>query len=507
MKLEADAFPELVAEPGFFNLDFEGICSDSRKVKQGDLFVAYPSSSTAPEKFIEQAVSAGAIGILSHRSADGEVAKPLGVPFASTNNEFELTAGKAAKVITKNPSAQLKVIGVTGTNGKTTTSWILAQMLRTLGTPCAYLGTLGYSDADGSIETNNTTPFSVETWNLLGESVSRGNRAIVMEVSSHSLAQYRVEGIEFDAGIFTNLTQDHLDFHQSMENYEAAKFRLFNDLPKASPKRFVAVLNEDDSVGKSWCSKIQSKRIRFSHNRPMKDGTPGRLVGHPESVRVDQIELGLSFADQSVSHASTRLGGMYNVENVLAAIGGLLALGYSFEQSAQALAKVNAVPGRFEPVTNSLGIGVLVDYAHTPDALEKLLISVRELSPNRIITVFGCGGDRDKTKRPLMAAVASELSDLVIVTSDNPRTEDPAAILADVVAGIKPGSRSSQVIDRIEAIQAAIQEAEPGDVVVIAGKGHEDYQIIGREKIHMDDRELARGFLGDRERRESREEL
>jgi UDP-N-acetylmuramoyl-L-alanyl-D-glutamate--2,6-diaminopimelate ligase len=304
-----------------------------------------------------------------------------------------------------------------------------------------------------------------------------------LEVSSHALTERRADGIEFDAAVFTNLTQDHLDFHGTMEEYARAKLRLFTELPAFSTKKFTAALNVDDPIGLSWSTQISADSITYGLSA-------GDLRCVPLSVRLDELTLQLEYQGET-QIGKPQLGGTFNVYNCLSGVAGLLALGYSLSDATSALASAKPVPGRFESVANDKGIGVLVDYAHTPDALEKLLDSARKLEHNRIITVFGCGGDRDKGKRPKMARVASSLSDLTVVTSDNPRTEDPQAILDQVKEGLLSGAASKEILDRREAIQYAVREAKAGDIVVIAGKGHENYQIVGRTKYPMDDRLLA----------------
>jgi len=318
----------------------------------------------------------------------------------------------------------------------------------------------------------------------MNEARERGAEAMAMEVSSHALEERRVDGTEFDAAVFTNLTQDHLDFHGTMAAYERSKWRLFDELPLQTEKPFVAAFNVDDPVGLKWSRQYTGPMVRYGF------GAEADLVGIPHEVKVDRIRLSLR-ADKEIN-IEAPLGGGFNVSNCLSAAAGMLALGFDMDAIEEALPKVRPVPGRFEAVPNDLGIGILVDYAHTGDALEKLLDSVRDLNPRRVITVFGCGGDRDNTKRPKMAKAASERSDLTVVTSDNPRTEDPQTILDQVEKGIVPGKESVSIIDRREAVAYAIHQAKPGDVVVIAGKGHENYQIIGRTKHPMDDRELAR---------------
>jgi len=394
----------------------------------------------------------------------------------------------------------MMVVGVTGTNGKTTTAWLIRDMLSALGLRAGYLGTLGFQIPGEERELSNTTPFAVELYNLLAEARDKGVEALAMEVSSHALAERRADGVEFDAGVFTNLTQDHLDFHGSMEEYEAAKFRLFSDLPKQSAKRFFSVVNVDDPAGRRLEDCLAGGRIwRFGVTETLELGKLSAdydLIAYAQTIAVDRIEMVLNLGLDDIGlRFTSQLGGSYNVENLAAAVSALIALGVKPDEACRVAESARAVPGRFEAVRNERGIGILVDYAHTPDALEKLLDAVRPLTSGRVITVFGCGGDRDRTKRPKMARAASERSDITVVTSDNPRTEDPQTILDEVLTGIVAGRESVDIIDRREAIAHAVKIAQPGDVVVIAGKGHENYQIIGRTKYPMDDREMAREAL------------
>ncbi|MBI5707784.1 MAG: UDP-N-acetylmuramoyl-L-alanyl-D-glutamate--2,6-diaminopimelate ligase [Armatimonadetes bacterium] len=465
-------------------------CEDSRLVQPGDLFISMPSPTGDTHRFLPGAKDAGAAAALTHSREGFEQAVEMGIPALLIEDKdlaFAEGLWRICKLLNGNPAATVRVIGVTGTNGKTTTACVIRDALNALGRRAAYLGTLGFQTPDKERELSNTTPFAPEVWRLLAEARDSNCTDMVMEVSSHALEQRRVDGIEFDAAVFTNLTQDHLDFHGSMEAYERAKWRLYSDLPAQSKKRFVGALNVDDPVGREWTRHLLLPTITFGMES-------GELRGGPIRVGVDQIKLWLGYGGKD-GLLESALGGNFNVRNLLSACSGLLAVGYSLAEAIQGLRAAKPVPGRFEAVLNDAGIGILVDYAHTPDALEKLLISVRELNPKRMIVVFGCGGDRDRTKRPKMAAVVSRLADFAVVTSDNPRTEDPAAILAEVAAA---STKAALIIDRREAVAFAIKLAEPGDIVVIAGKGHENYQIIGRTKYPMDDRELAREGLAAR---------
>ncbi len=465
-----------------------GVVADSRKATEGCLFVCMPSPSGDTHRFLADARANGAVAALTHTDAGCEAAWELGM--AAVRNEgtaFPEAVARVCKAFFGDPSSRLKLVGVTGTNGKTTTAWVLRDALEALGVPTAYLGTLGYKTGEGKVSLENTTPFAVDLNQCLADAVEGGLQGFVMEVSSHALAERRADGLEFDAAVFTNLTQDHLDYHGTMEAYAAAKWRLFSDLPDAASKPFRAALNADDPTGREWLTKIRHPVVSYGLEA-------GELRGTPLRVTVESIDMELRHGPERAA-VRVGLGGSFNVQNTLAVAAALLALGYSLEEAAAALRAAKPVPGRFEPVRNDRGIGVIVDYAHTPDALEKLLDAVRGLQPRRVITVFGCGGDRDRTKRPKMARAVSERSELTVVTSDNPRTEDPERILQDVVQGLVPGAEAITIVDRREAIFEAVRRAEAGDVVVIAGKGHEDYQIIGRTKFPMDDRKIAREAL------------
>lgn len=466
--------------------------SDSRLVEPGAFFVCMPSLNSDTNAYIPEAAGRGASAILAHSEAGFRMAQEAGVcaVHIREGSPFREAAWRLAKAFFGNPSASMQVVGVTGTNGKTTTAWMLRDMCGSMGVRSAYLGTLGFHLRGQEHVLENTTPFAIELNQMLSDAKEAGVWSVAMEVSSHALKERRADGVEFDAGVFTNLTQDHLDYHKTMEDYEASKRRLFEDLPRQSKKPFVAALNADDAVGAQWAERLTCRKLTFGLSA-------GDLQGAPLEVSLDRIVMRMTFQGRT-TETVIPLGGLFNVQNCMSAAGGFLALGHDLETTATALSKVRPVPGRFEAVSNDKGIGVIVDYAHTPDALVKLLESTQALRHGRLITVFGCGGDRDKNKRPKMARAVSENSDVAIVTSDNPRTEDPETILREVAAGLAPGSQSAQIIDRREAIAHAIGIAEPGDIVVIAGKGHENYQIIGRSKVPMDDREMAREALRSR---------
>ena len=464
---------------------------DSRLVQPGSLFVCMPSNRQDSHAFLTTAAAAGAVATIVHKESAVAEARALGLeaihlPAAS----YPDTLWQLARAFYNSPTASFKLIGVTGTNGKTTTAWIMRQMLTALGLRAGYLGTLGFTLPESSLELNNTTPFALELYALLDQAKRANLDALCMEVSSHALAEKRADGLEFDAAIFTNLTQDHLDFHGTLEDYAEAKFRLFSELPLQSEKPFKAAINVADLVGQAFAKRITRPVLTFSTE------TISEADYHFTATDVQLDSITFDLKAPSGNHRLTAgLGGLFNVENFASAITGLIAAGYSLQDLLTTTQNLKPVPGRFENVPVEADFRVIVDYAHTPDALEKLLDSVRPLTAGRVITVVGCGGDRDKAKRPLMGFAASERSDLTIVTSDNPRTEDPETIVGEVLDGIAPNRPTIAIVDRAEAIAHAVGFASENDVVVIAGKGHENYQIIGHEKFPFDDRDFVREAL------------
>ncbi len=487
------------------DLEIRALTSNSRAIRPGDAFVCMPSARTDSHNFLAAAHANGAVAAIVHSEEGFKTAQSLGLAVALINPRatcpaetlegqiraqmggFTDALWRLADVAFGSPSAQLDVIGITGTNGKTTTAWLVRDALNQLGVAAGYLGTLGVDGPGLPLrELANTTPFSLELNAILAEQVSLGTRALAMEVSSHALSESRVGGIKFAVATFTNLTQDHLDYHGSMEAYAAAKHTLFTDYhPRA------IALNIDDETGRLW-SEGKPEAWTFARSRTHNP----RVWAEDVNVSIDHVSMKLCEDGERESSVEAHLGGDYNASNLLAAAATLRAGGYGpLHRIADALSEARPVPGRFEPVVNDSGIGIIVDYAHTPDALEKLLNAARPLTTGRILTVFGCGGDRDRAKRPLMAAAAAAGSDALYVTSDNPRTEDPESILRDIEAGIPVDCEHFVEVDRPRAVQAAILAAQPGDTVIIAGKGHENYQIIGHEKQPMDDRKLARAGL------------
>jgi len=492
-------FSELVATLGFLDSEVAvgsdpvvlGVSADSRSVSAGDLFVCMPSASRDTHSYLIDVVKQGAVAAVVHSSSALRYALGLGLAAVwvePRGSRFNFAVGRICREVLGDPTSKMRVIGVTGTNGKTTTAWILRQALVRLGRNAAYLGTLGYLDADGLRSGENTTPFPVELWSLLSEAAEKGVTDFVLEASSHALQERRLAGVNFDTGVFLNLTQDHLDFHGSMDHYAAAKKLLFTEWASASSKSFVGILNQEDCVGSEWLRELPCRSLSFG-------GIDADLLVAAQSVGVDRLSIEFRLGDEG-RLAEIPLGGAFNVENSGACVATLLGLEYSLEEACWAMQEIKPSPGRFEPVLGGKGVSVLVDYAHTPDALEQLLETVRELCEGRLICVFGCGGDRDRSKRPKMGAAASKLADVVFVTSDNPRTEDAQGIVNDILVGMS-GDYMVE-LDRKTAIFAAIGSAEVGDVVVIAGKGHEDYQIIGRKKEWFDDRVVASEALAGR---------
>ncbi len=464
------------------------VAYDSRRVHEGAVFVALRGQKADGAVFAAQAVSRGAIAVVA------ETARPEGVtaPWLLTR-DARLALALLADRFYEHPSRRMPVIGVTGTNGKTTTAYLLASVLDAAGLPAGVMGTVSYRVGREEREAARTTPEAPDVQQLLAEMLEHGCRSAVMEVSSHALALKRVDGMRFAAAIFTNLTRDHLDFHEDMESYFAAKRRLFEMLDADAP----AVINADDP---------RAPALRAACRRAVTYGIsqPADVTAGPVQLALDGLALDVRTPKGSVAIRSP-LVGRPNVYNILAATAAAVALDLPLEAVARGVHALPGVPGRFEVVSSATdNVTVVVDYAHTDDALRNLLETARPLAGKRLITVFGCGGDRDRTKRPLMGMVASRLSDVVIVTSDNPRSEDPARIIEEIRRGIAPGPQGGRpidvlsVVDRAEAIERAVAMAGAGDLVLVAGKGHEKYQQIGDRVLPFDDVAVAREALARR---------
>ena len=479
-------------QPEHSALDVEvtRVCTNSHACQSGDLFIGMPGTRVDGGEFWENAMEQGAIAaIVTPQAANKQ--PPTGDVCVIQTKNMIATCSAIAAAFYDYPTKKLNMVGVTGTNGKTTTSHLIEYFLLQAQLPTAIFGTL-YTRWQGYQQTAvHTTPFAVELQSQLAEAVTAGNKYAVMEVSSHALAQGRVKGCGFEVGIFTNLTQDHLDYHQDMEDYFQAKSLLFS--PEYLQGK--AIINLDDTYGKRLIEKLAADRVwSYSVNNDSADLYTSNLDYQSTGVK------GILHTPVGEIAFNSPLVGQFNLANLLAAVGTALHFGVDLSILAASLADFAGVPGRMERVQISPNqdISVIVDYAHTPDSLENLLKASRPFISGKMICVFGCGGDRDRTKRPLMGKIVAELADIAVVTSDNPRTENPEQILKDVVVGIPDTIEPVVIGDRAKAIATAIQNAQPGDGVLIAGKGHEDYQILGTEKIHFDDREQAREALASR---------
>jgi UDP-N-acetylmuramoyl-L-alanyl-D-glutamate--2,6-diaminopimelate ligase len=454
------------------------IVHDSRRVGPGDLFVAIRGEKVDGLSHVPEAIARGAAAIVAEPAAPG----PLPVPWVRVP-EARRALGRLSARLQGNPAERLVLAGVTGTNGKTTTALLLQAVLQRRFGGAGFLGTIGYRVGRRELPADRTTPDAALLQELLAEMVREGVPAASMEVSSHALALDRVEGCRFDLAVFTNLTRDHLDFHGDMEGYGAAKRRLFDLRKPGAP----AVVNVGDPFGRLLAGQVGGRVVTYGP------------AGEAADVRAEAVACDLSGVSFDAVSAAGRFSvrspllGRFNADNLLAAAAGGLALEMPGEEVAAALSAVDRVPGRLERVEAGQPYAILVDYAHTPDALERLLSAVRELTDRKIILVFGCGGDRDRGKREPMGRIAGTLADIPIATSDNPRSEDPEAILADVERGLAASGATKflRIADRRQAIRAAIDLANPGTVVVIAGKGHETSQVIGGREEPFDDRAIV----------------
>ena len=464
-----------------------GIAYDSRAVKPGHVFIALKGLHADGVSFARQAIERGAVAIVSEQPAPPDVALPW-----TMVGDARLALALLAAAFHHHPSAEMQVVGITGTNGKTTTAHLVASIFDAAGIRCGVLGTVAYRIGDHIREATRTTPEAPDLQGLLREMVDRRCGACAMEVSSHALSLRRVDGMTFAAAVFTNLTRDHLDFHADMEAYFQAKRRLFEMLPRDAP----SLVNLDDPRGAALTD-IVGRPVTYAINHPA-DITAGPLSFSLEGLTFDVR------TPRGTVHVESKLVGRPNVYNILAAVSTATALGLPFDAIERGLTALDGVPGRFQVVSSPKDeVTVVVDYAHTDDALRNLLETARPLARGRLITVFGCGGDRDRTKRPLMGAVADRLSDVIVMTSDNPRSEDPQRIIEEIQRGItsdtkRDAQRLLSIVDRLTAIGKAIELARPGDLVLIAGKGHEKYQVIGDRALPFDDVAVSREALARR---------
>ncbi len=449
-------------------LDIREVCYDSRKVQSGDLFVAIRGYVVDGHQYIEKALEQGAVAVVCEEAA-------AQIPAIVVGNARAALADIAANRF-GHPAEKMTMIGVTGTNGKTTTTYLLKHILESRGAKVGLIGTNQNLIGEQVWETERTTPESYELHALFAQMLEAGCSHVIMEVSSHSLVLDRVRGIPYAVGAFTNLTQDHLDFHHTMEAYRRAKAKLFSMSARG-------VINLDDAAAEKMLADAACPVLTFSAERA------ADLCAKEIALHADCVEFQCVTPQET---AAVRLGipGMFSVHNALTALGCALALDISLSDAAQALASASGVKGRIEVVPTNAPYTVLIDYAHSPDGVENILQAVRGFAKGRVIAVFGCGGDRDKTKRPKMGALAARLADVCVVTSDNPRTESPAAILEDIVAGMRDSLDKTTVIEnRTEAIFWALEHAQAQDIVVLMGKGHETYQEIHHVKHHLDERE------------------
>lgn len=485
-----DLLPRVEAARTAGNLSavVDGIAHDSRTVRPGNVFVCLVGEKFDGHAYLRDAVARGATALVVQEDHSASV--PDGMPTLFVANTRRALPALASALY-GDPSQSLTLIGVTGTNGKTTTTFLIASILRAAGKRAGTIGTLGAELMGEALPSERTTPEADHLQALLAEMRARGAEAVAMEVSSHALAQFRTDGCEYDAAAFTNLTQDHLDFHGTMDAYFEAKMRLFTDYPAHSTKPFVASVNLDDAHGREIVERTQGRVLTYATQ------TPADIMAHHIVLEPNRAAFRVTNGDGSIDFpVMLNLGGAFQVSNALAAIGVGLGLGIAPETIAEGLASLAAVPGRFEAVPTGRGFHVVVDYAHTPDGLENLLVSARRLNPARVLVVFGCGGNRDRTKRPIMGRLAGSLADVAVVTSDNPRDENSLAIITEIQEGLREAT--AQVVvepDRRAAIAMALGMARDGDLVLIAGKGHEDYQEIAGVKYPFDDREVARELL------------
>ncbi len=481
LALVREVLPDAVLE-GASGVEFTGLTASSREARTGSLFVCLPGARTDGHKFAPDAVERGAAGLVVER-----VLPELPVPQLVVPNAH-LALAELAALFTGRPTDQMTMVGITGTNGKSTTTFLAERVLQAGGYDPGLIGTIEARVGKESRPLVNTTPDSLTLYRLFSEMRSAGQDSCVMEVSSIGLEAGRVHKIPFDVAVFTNLTQDHLDYHSSMEAYFEAKKRLFTEHQVAGRKHApVAVVNVDDPYGPRLLEAFSGRKLSY-----------GLSQADLQASNVEPREHGVFFElkdpDGKTWPVQLGLGGLFNVANALAALGIAWGLEIPMGAAVEAVCSVDSVPGRFQEIRAGQSFRVVVDYAHTPDGLKNLLESARRVTTGRVIAVFGCGGDRDRGKRPQMGRLGGELADVVILTNDNPRTEEPRAILADIEAGLV-GKTYSVEPDRAAAIRMAVGQAQPGDIVVIAGKGHENYQIIGSQTLHFDDAEEARKAL------------
>ncbi|MGK3135723.1 UDP-N-acetylmuramoyl-L-alanyl-D-glutamate--2,6-diaminopimelate ligase [Pantoea trifolii] len=464
---------------------------DSRAAASGDLFIAVAGHHADGRRFIPQAIAQGVAAVIAEaegEASDGDIREMHGVPviyLAQLQQRLSALAGR----LYQQPASKLKLIGVTGTNGKTTTTQLMAQWANLLGETGAVMGTVGNGLYGQLVATENTTGSAVDVQHVLNDLVGQGATLTAMEVSSHGLVQHRVAALPFAAAVFTNLSRDHLDYHGDMQSYESAKWLLFSEHQVAE-----AIINADDEVGRRWLAKLPDA-VAVTMEDNLQSGCHGRWL---KATAVDYHDGGAHIRFSSSwgnGEFDSRLMGAFNVSNLLLALATLLALDYPLDALVATAPQLQPVCGRMEVFTAPDKPTVVVDYAHTPDALEKALEAARLHCKGQLWCVFGCGGDRDKGKRPLMGAIAEQFSDIVVITDDNPRSEEPMAIVNDILTGLLDPGRARVVSGRAQAVTNAVMQAGADDIVLVAGKGHEDYQIIGNRRLDYSDRDTVARLL------------
>ncbi|MBQ8606241.1 MAG: UDP-N-acetylmuramoyl-L-alanyl-D-glutamate--2,6-diaminopimelate ligase [Clostridia bacterium] len=461
--------------------EITAVCYDSRKVTNGSAFICLVGTNFDGHEYASLAEKAGASVIIAQKQT--ESALPHVIVRDSREAMFEIAAQWFG-----HPERDMKFVGVTGTNGKTSTVFYIKSMLDKMGKKTGLIGTVSNMIGDKTLPSASTTPEPYALFELLSQMRDENVEYVAMEISSHSLDQKRVSGIKFEVAVFINLTQDHLDYHGTMENYKKAKFGIF-ELAKT------AVINIDDETGKEFADMVNIPKYTYSTIYNSAD-----FVAKEIKIRVNGVKF-LAVTRGGIAKVYAPTPGGFTVYNILAAIGAVSALGFEFSEIEPTLSEIVGVCGRAEIISGNRPYTVMIDYAHTPDGVENILSSVREYAQGRVITLFGCGGNRDKTKRPIMGSIAAKYSDYVIVTSDNPRTEQPMSIIEDILPGVQSVKTPYTVIEnRQEAIKFAIENAKENDVIVLAGKGHEDYQVIGTQKIPFDEHAIAKKYMEDMEK-------
>ena len=472
---------EIISSTADMGTQISGISYDSRKTRPGDLFVAVKGFESDGHRFISKAFESGAAAVLCEDPPED------GTPYVRVGSSRRALA-IASRNLFGDPASEMKMIGITGTSGKTTSSYLIKQLLeKKLGAKVGLVGTNGNMIGDEILHTEHTTPESYELQKLFRAMADAGCSHVVMEVSSHSLVLDRVAALHFDTALYTNLSQDHLDFHNTMQEYAAAKKKLFSMCD-------VACVNADDAWADYMTQGEECAVLRYSVEGK------GELRAENVTLSAEGASFDAVFGEERLP-ASVPIPGLFSVHNALGAIAVGLSLGITLEDCTDAMKTAKGVKGRLELVPTDGDYSIIIDYSHKPDALENVLKTLRPVTRGRLIVLFGCGGDRDRLKRPVMGRIAAENADICIVTSDNPRTEDPETIIDEIMQGTAGGSaRVIRICDRVGAIRTAIDNAQRGDVILLAGKGHEDYQVIGHEKHHMDEREIVAEYLEMRKR-------